>query len=169
MTEVPNLIKEKIYSHVRADLTPSRLVVHTKIGTSISLGGLVSLFLCGQLGVGLTTLAMAVHSVVMGVGGVFGCTFVCGVLFAIVPVLTLRTISTGVQFWLLVRKEWRAIAGWNLVFGSILAYQSSRSDPLWILLLWLLAAVGSFELLARVLANRFRVEKLIELFNPKPG
>ena len=149
--EVSDSIKEKIYSYVLADLNPSRFVVHAKIGFSVTLGGLLSLFLCGQLGFGLSSLAMSVHASMMNVAGFFGCTFVCGVLFAVVPVLTLKTISTGVQFCLLIRKEWRAIVGWNLAFGSILAYQSDRSDWLWILLVWLLAVVGSFELLARAL------------------
>lgn len=151
MTQVPDHIREHIYRRVQRDLNPPWQVVHAKIGLSIGLGGLVTLFLCGQLGLGLSSLAMRVHHALMGVVGVFGCTFMCGVLFAVIPVAMLRAMSSGIQFQLLVRKKWQAIAGWTLAFGSIIAYQNNQSDAVWVVLVWSVAAVGSFELLARLL------------------
>jgi hypothetical protein len=150
-SQVPKSVEDAIYRYVRADLQPSRFVVHAKIGGSVGLGGLMSLFLCGQLGFGLSSLAMAVHAGMMDVAGFFGCTAVCGVLFAVVPVLSLRAISTGIQFRLLIQREWRAIAGWTVAFGGVLAYRNDRADQLWVLLMWSVVAIGSFELLGRLL------------------
>jgi hypothetical protein len=140
--------KEAIYRRVQADLEPSVFVTQAKIGGAVGLGGLASLFLCGQLGFGLSSAAMAVHTVVMDVAGFMGCTAVCAVLFAVVPVLTLRAISSGIQFFVLIRR-WQAIAGWTLAFGSLLAYENGRSDTLWVILLWAAVAVASFKVLAR--------------------
>jgi hypothetical protein len=94
---------------------------------------------------------MHVHHWLMGVAGFFGCTALCGVLFAAIPVVTLRLVSSGIQFQALIRKEWTAIAGWILAFGAVVVYQNDRSDPVWILLLWGLAAIASFGALSRLL------------------
>lgn len=151
MTEVPDHITEYVYRRVQRDLEPPWHIVHAKIGLSIGAGGLVTLFLCGQLGLGLSSLAERVHHALMGVMGFFGCTVVCGILFAVIPVATLRAMSSGIQFLVLIRKKWREVAGWTLAFGSLIAYQNNRSDTLWVLLLWSVTAVASFEVLARLL------------------
>jgi hypothetical protein len=87
----------------------------------------------------------------MEVAGFVGCTTLCGVLFAAVPVVALRIMSTGMQFRVLIRREWRAVAGWILAFGAALLYQGGRTESPWILPLWGTAAVASFCVLARLL------------------
>lgn len=149
MTQVPNIIKDKIYERVKKDLCPSRPTVHAKIGFSVSLGGLMSLFLCGQLGFGLTDFALQVHHLLMGTAGFWGCTFVCGILFAIVPVVALRLITSSMQFNVLVRNEWKAISGWILLFGGIIAYMNNQSDPVWTVFVWGIAAISSFGLFSQ--------------------
>lgn len=153
MKHVSDIIEENIYKRVKADLSPSPLVVHAKIGFSVGLGGLISLFLCGQLGFGLSNLALRVHHQLMEVAGFLGCTVVCGILFALVPVLTLRMISSSLQFKVLIRKELKALSGWILLFGGIIAYMNNEADPIWILFIWGIAAISSFELLSHVLSR----------------
>ena len=150
MTQVSDHIRDNVYAVVSADLKPSRWLVHGKIGFAISLGGLTSLFLCGQLGVELTSLASHVHAWMMETAGFLGCTTLCGILFAIIPVVTLRVTSTALQFQVLVRKEWTASAGWIMAFGSLIVFMNDRADPLWVLLLWGLAAIASFGALSRL-------------------
>lgn len=162
--EVSAATREAIYRHVRADLEPSLLVAQAKIGGSVALGGLASLYLCGQLGIALSPAAVAVQSAVMDVAGSMGCTVVCAVLFAVIPVLTLRAIAPGIQFLVLIRR-WRAIAGWTLAFSALLAYQNGRSDALLELLLWAAVVIASFKLLARVvheLSARAHTELTLE-------
>lgn len=149
--QVSDKIRETIYRQVRADLCPSRTVVHAKVGAAVTVGGLLSLFLCGQLGLGLSTVANEVHHALMARVGFLGCTVTCGLLFAVVPVLVLRLVSSAMQFQVLFRKEWKAIVSWVVVFGAILAFQNDRSDPMWVLALWILAAVLSFKALAQLL------------------
>lgn len=151
MTEVPDNIKENIYRRVQTDLCPSRPVVHGKIGAAVALGGLLSLFLCGQLGLGLSPVANSVHHALMAKVGFLGCTVTCGVLFAVVPVLTLRLISSAMQFQALIRKEWKAIVGWVVFFGAAVAFVNGRPDPIWVMMTWTLTAVASFKLLSLLL------------------
>lgn len=151
MKQVSEISREKIYKRVEADLCPTPRVVHSKIGFSVALGGLISLFLCGQLGFGLTDLALRVHHHIMGFVGFLGCTVVCGILFALVPAVTLRIISPALQFKVLIRNEWKAISGWILIFGGIISYMNNDSDPIWTVFVWGIAAIGSFELFSNVL------------------
>lgn len=151
MKHVSDITKKNIYGWVKADLCPSRSVVHAKIGFSVALGGMISLFLCGQLGFGLSNLALIVHHQIMEVAGFLGCTVVCGILFALVPAVTLRIMSPPLQFKALIRYEWKALSGWILLFGGIISYMNNDADPLWTLFVWGIAAIGSFELFSNTL------------------
>lgn len=151
MMHMSDIIRENIYSRVEADLRPYPLVVHAKVGFSVALGGLISLFLCGQLGFGLSNLALSVHHQLIEVAGFLGCTVVCGILFALVPVLTLRIITSSLQFKVIIKHEWKALSGWILLFGGIIAYMNNESDPTWTIFVWGIAAIGSFELFSHAL------------------
>lgn len=170
MLQVPDTIRDNLYRKVKADLCPPRHVVHAKIGFAVTLGGLTTLFLCGQLGFGLSSLANLVHHWLMGIAGFLGCTMICGVLFAVIPVMTLRLMSSGIQFHLLTRKEWRAIAGWIMAFGGAVVYQNDQADPIWILLLWGLGAIASFGALSRIVHHvSVHILRAWPTQNPYPG
>lgn len=151
MKHISDITQEIIYRRIKTDLCPSRPVVHAKIGFSVALGGLISLFLCGQLGFGLSNLALRVHHQIMEVTGFLGCTVVCGILFALVPAVTLRIMSPPLQFKALIRNEWKALSGWILLFGGIIAYMNNSADPVWTLFVWGIAAIASFELFSSAL------------------
>lgn len=144
MTKVPDYIKENIYQTVKRDIEPSRLVVHSKVGASVAVGGALSLFLCGQMGLGLSPLAERVHGLLMHYGGFLGCTVLCGVLFAIVPVVLLKLLSSKVQYLVLLRQERLAIAGWVFAFGSYLIISNQQPDVLLTMALWGIPAILSF-------------------------
>lgn len=155
MRDVPDIIRESIYRRVSRDLRPKRATVHAKIGGAVAVGGAGSLFLCGQLGFGLSSLAETVHIALMDAAGFLGCTVLCGVVFALVPVLMLRLVSSPLQFLVLIRKEWTVAATWMAVFGVAVSLRNGRADEGWVLLLWATAAVVSFAVTARALHLAF--------------
>jgi hypothetical protein len=144
MSKVPDSIKEDIYRAVKTDMEPSRWVVHSKVGTAVAMGGGASLFLCGQMGLGLSPLAVSVHHWLMHYVGYLGCTFLCGSIFAIIPVLLLKALSSKIQFLILLRKERLAIGGWVLSFGMFLEFRNQPQDFLLTIALWGIPALVTF-------------------------
>ena len=157
MTKVPDYIKENIYQTVKGDLVPPTWMVHAKVGGSVAVGGALSLFLCGQMGLGLSPLANHVHGLLMHYGGPLGCTAVCGILFAIVPVLLLRIFSSKIQYHVLIRKKRPLIAGWVLAFGFFLALHNEQPDFILTMALWGVPAVLSFYIFAWILHRLSKV------------
>jgi hypothetical protein len=146
----PEAVRQTIYGAVRADLEPRPLVVHAKIAAGVGVGGMISLFLCGQLGIGLSGSASAAHAWIMERGGMLGCAVVCGVIFALAPVAMLRLLCSTLQFRAILHRETRALVLWIAVFGLGLALRNDYANPLWELTAWCVAAVASFLLLARL-------------------
>lgn len=151
MNEVSETIKENIYRQVRRDLEPSLGLIHTKVGLAVAVGGGLSLFFCGQMGLGLSPLAESVHRILMDKGGVLGCTVLCGLIFALVPVLLLRASSSAIQFVVILRRKRPIIVGWVLAFGAYLVLRSERADAMLLWCLWGVSAVLSFFVFARLI------------------
>ncbi len=87
MSMVPENIRKEIYRRVQADLQPPKWLLHAKVGSSVAIGGFGSMFFCGQMGIGLSGLAHRVQEMLMTSGGYVGCTILCGVIFAIAPLV----------------------------------------------------------------------------------
>lgn len=155
MNDVLDIIEENILQQVRRDLRPPPLLVHAKIGGAVAIGGVLSLFLCGQLGLGLSSLANTVHVALMDVAGFVGCTVVCATLFSVVPILILRLTSSPLQFLVLIRDKWRVSAGWVSTFGVLLSLKNGRADDLFVLVIWTLVAACSFAMGSRALHHLF--------------
>ncbi|MGE0175117.1 MAG: hypothetical protein AB7T49_20145 [Oligoflexales bacterium] len=148
MPKVSESIRNRIYTMVQRDLEPSRVVVHSKIAGAIFAGGLFSLFMCAQLGYGLSDFSHGTHKVLMDFGGFYGCTAICGLLFSIVPVVVLKLCTSDVQYSLLLRRERWAFVGWITVFGAFLTLRNSRPDSILVLALWGGPALLSFYALS---------------------
>ena len=145
MSQVPDQIRADIYAKVLGDLEPSLKVVHAKIGLSVGLGGLLSLLLCGQFGFGFGALSEMINASIMAQVGAGGCTAVCGILFAVVPVVTLRVLCPALQFLSIVKHQWHALLLWIAAFGTVLMIVNGVGNPLWEILVWTSAALLSFE------------------------
>jgi hypothetical protein len=143
MTEVPDFIKEQIYQRIKNDMQPPAWLVHTKVGASIAIGGFLSLFLCGQMGIGLSSLAHQVHAILMDFGGVWGCTAICGALFALVPALFLRLISSAMQYRIILKKKRPEIAGWIVAAGTVIVLQNGYTEALLPLTMWSIPAIAT--------------------------
>jgi len=146
MTKVSDYIKENIYQTVKRDLVPPGWLVHAKVGGAVAGGGTLSLFLCGQMGLGFSPLANHVHGLLMDYAGLQGCTAVCGLLFALVPVLLLRVFSSSIQHLVLLRQKRPHIAAWVLAFGLFLVLRNEREVML-TMAIWGVPAVLSFYML----------------------
>jgi hypothetical protein len=143
MAVVPDNIKEHIYQRIKEDMHPPAWLVHAKVGASIAIGGFLSLFLCGQMGLGLSPLAYQVHAVLMDLGGMWGCTAICGALFALVPALFLRLLSSGMQYRIILRTRRPVVAGWLVATGTLLMLRNGPADVLISLALWSIPAIAA--------------------------
>ena len=139
-----------IYATVRCDLAPPSFLVHAKVASSVAVGGLTTLFLCGQFGLGLTEDAAEFHRLIMSHFGMLGCSLICGVLFAFIPVVVLRLWTSALQFRYITRRRFGVHVFWTAVFGTSLALASGRSNFMGDLPAWFFAAVFSLFALLRL-------------------
>jgi len=151
MTEVPKHITEAILARVRRDLDPSGLTVFSKTGLAVIFGGVVSLFICGQFGLGITGFAQDVNHGVHNQTGSLACAMICGSLFAIVPVLFLRVLCSGMQFRAIIRRKWQAPAVWLASFGGMLAYHGEFGNEFVNFLAWAGAAYLIYQVLGHLM------------------
>ncbi len=140
MNEVPRHLTETILTRVRRDLDPSPLTVLLKTGVAIVLGGIASLFVCGQYGLGITGFAQNINLSFHHHTGSLACAVICGSLFAIIPVLVLRFMCSAIQFRVIIRKKWQAPVIWLASFGGMLAYHGEFGNEFVNFLAWTTAA-----------------------------
>ena len=103
MLEVSEKTTEKIYSYVKKDLQPTYWGVSWRVALSVAIGGVLSLLFCGQFGLGFSEMARHWNHAVHANMGVVQCAIVCGATFAIVPVIVLRIICSGILFRRIIR------------------------------------------------------------------
>lgn len=140
MNDIPKYIEKNIYNFVMADLEPKALTVYLKTGLAILLGGVTSMFFCGQFGVGITGFAQDLNQNIHHTMGSVGCAALCGSLFAILPVFVLRAVCSPMQFRAIIRKKWQAPAIWLGFFGAILAYHGEFQTEFVHFAAWLIGA-----------------------------
>lgn len=159
--QIPENIEKNIKSHVRSDLSPAPLVAFVKAGVALSAGGGLSLFLCGQFGIGLSNTASAFsHQVHHGVGPL-ACAAICGGLFALVPVVIMRLICRPLQFRALLRNSWQLQLLWTAAIGSLLSYHGNFGFEFTAVAVWVVTAYSAFRLLGEGLDFGFRHLKQI--------
>ena len=89
MNEIPQQIEDNIKSMVLSDLEPSAAMTYTKTGVAMLTGGLVSMFFCGQFGIGFTEYSQQFNHILHHRVGDIGCAMICGATFAVLPLLVL--------------------------------------------------------------------------------
>jgi hypothetical protein len=148
---IPSPTEQAILARVRRDLEPPAARVHARLAASVGLGGLVSLFLCGQFGIGMTAAASFVHGAIMAQTGTLGCAAVCGILFALVPVVALRALSGAMLFRVIVSRHFAAAAAWMAGCGALLAGVGRGVVFGQELVAWIAAAVAALFAYSRLL------------------
>ena len=148
---VSDRVRQEIYQVVERDLRPSWAMVYAKTGVSVLVGGLVSLFFCGQFQLGFSSLAQFVNGWIIAQAGMLGCTAYCGALFAVLPVAVLRLMSTPLQFRALRHRSAVPTLVWIGAFGAFMTQVDSMgNNPLWMLLTWTAAGWLSFWAITQV-------------------
>jgi hypothetical protein len=142
MAQVPVDLSEQVRMQILKDMQPSLLTIFIKSGIAFTAGGILSLFICGQLGIGLDHAQkhfshlthQHAHGVITAVA--------CGGLFALISPLVLRFLCSAIQFRIIIRKSrWIAIL-WLVALGGVLAHHdvmetNAPAFVLWCILAWL--------------------------------
>ena len=150
MFEPPKNIERAIFEHVEKDLKPTFLTVQTKVAVSAILGGVVSMFICGQFGIGFTSFAEAFTHHIHAYMNPFVCALVCGASYAVFPVLLLRLfLCNPLQFKAIIYRQQTSVFAWYVGFGSLLAYFGHHGTNLLNLFGWVVAALCMTHILAR--------------------
>lgn len=144
--------REQIVTQVMRDLNPSWLVTHTKVAVASVVGGLLSLLVCGQFGLGFTGVANNVSDTIHASMDPVPCAVVCGVLFAIFPIALLRlTLCHPLQFRAIMKRRWQAILVWFGGFGGALAFLGHHGSDAFVLAAWIFGAVVAANALAHLM------------------
>ena len=149
--QVPVNIEKNIKRHVYGDIDPSDGTAYGKSGIALLVGGALSLFLCGQFGMGLTPVATDFsHSIHHGIGPL-ACAAICGALFSIVPVLVLRLLASPIQFRALLRKKWQPQLIWTVAIGALLSYHGNFGFEFVAVVVWVGAAYAVFRFMGEAI------------------
>lgn len=143
--QVPVNIEENIKKHVYRDISPSDGTAFRKVGIALLVGGVLSLFLCGQFGMGLTPVASRFNHAVHHSIGPLWCAAICGALFSIVPVLLLRMLSSPIQFRALLRRKWQPQLIWTISIGALLSYHGDFGFEFLAVVVWSITAYAVFR------------------------
>ncbi len=143
-------VEDEIQLHVLRDLDPPWMLVHTKVALAAVVGGLASLLICGQFGVGLTPAATALNHTIHESMGPIPCAIVCGVMYAIFPIAMLRFALCGpLQFRAITKRRWQSLLLWFGGFGGVMASFGHHGDSALTFSGWILAAIFAANVLAR--------------------
>ncbi len=151
MLDVSAKTQNAIRANVARDLAPSRVVVQAKVAGSLGVGGALSLTLCGQFGVGLTPWADELHGAVMSLSTFVPCMVLCGIIFAVLPVIALRLSCRPLEFRSIMRRRPFSIVGWLLGFELLLAWHSGFSVDGLGLAAWFAASLVTIGVFGRLL------------------
>ena len=158
-TDVKSLIRPTI----ARDLQPSfnrRAVILLVAGIG---GGLASLTVCGQFGLGLTSWARTIGSHIHQTTSPWQCAAICGVLFAIFPVVLLRLVTSPMFFHVLVARHFAQVATFFGATGALIAILGHHGNTLSLFAMWILAAVGTIWCTGRILRD---MTPQFQLFRP---
>jgi hypothetical protein len=145
-------VQERIVAHAMRDLDPSWLVLHRKVGIAAIFGGILSLGICGQFGLGFTSIATSFNHALHNNMGPHVCAIICGVLYAIFPIAVLRfLICNPLQFKTITKNHGEVIVLWFGGFGGIVAYFGHHGNDALAFTAWIAAALAAASLLSRAL------------------
>jgi len=140
---IPDQLAKNIKNAVHRDLDPGPWSVNLRVGSALILGGMLSLFLCGQFGFGYSRFASGLHHYVHVEHGSTLCMVVCGFSFVLIPIILLRILTRPLMFRKIVRSKkmmlfiWLAVAEFLLTFRG--SYLPSPVDAT----TWFVVAMGT--------------------------
>lgn len=147
-------LQEAVHAQVMRDLEPSWQRVHTLAGGATIGGGLLSLAVCGQFGLGLTPWATSLNHLMHAHLQAVGCAAFCGLLYAFFPLAALRFgLATPLLFRVIIKRHKSVLALWSLAFGASLASLGEHGQDLGAFLAWCASALAATNGLARLIVK----------------
>ncbi len=152
LMHVPKALQERILSRIMRDLEPAWGATFGKIAAASLMGGMTSLFICGQFGLGLSGFADAFNQSLHHHTGDIACALICGILFAALPMAMLRFVfCSPIQFKAIMNKRWQAFVILFAILGTVLAAIGTHNTGILAVLAWLAGALLAAKLLAQLL------------------
>lgn len=152
MNSLPRVTSESIQQKILADMRPGFIEVHGKFAVAVFLGGLISLAICGQFGMGVTNWAeMLSHKIHHGMSPL-ACAAICGIAYAVFPTLVLRLfLCSPVQFNVILKRRFLTLFAWHAAVGISLATYGDHGSGISEIIFWIIAAIGASYGVAAIL------------------
>ena len=150
MVTVSEKTSKNIYLFVHRELNPSVMDVIWRLAFTLSFGGVLSLFFCGQFGIGFSSMAKGWNHLVHVHVGATQCAIICGGIFSVFPVLLLRLLTSGILFRKIIRHYGLIQGVMILVAGFTMYFGGSFMNELINIGVWSFSAFVSFKLVGFV-------------------
>ena len=135
---------KRVHSRIVSDLRPSFFTICWKSGAAVTLGGFLSLSLCGQFGIGLTHASMHLNHHLHEHTQNLSSALLCGFFFAFLPPLILRLFCSSVQFRVITRRSPQAAIVWFFGLGVFLAHHGETGAQILFFAIWCGATAITF-------------------------
>ena len=146
---LPEDISEKIRTTVVQDMRPSPFILHLKLFTAVVFGGIISLAICGQFGMGMTSWAEVLSHKIHDTMPPMACALICGTVYAVFPTLLLRLfLCSPLQFRIILKRRYLQLATWYCGTGVSLAIYGQHGQGVLEIISWSIAAISTSYLLA---------------------
>jgi hypothetical protein len=156
VSRLPEEAAIRIRQIIAKDLAPPPHVVNIKLFFAVTIGGILSLTLCGQFGMGVTGWAEALSHRLHQTMSPLSCAIICGTLFAVFPTLLLRLfLCSPMQFRAILRQKLPTLSIWYGGAGTILAVYSEHGQGADEILFWSISAILTSYLLAALMKAIF--------------
>lgn len=141
-TQLPSETSEKIRLRIFNDMNPSLALVNLKLALAVILGGIISLAICGQFGMGMTGWAEILSHKIHEEMPPLLCASICGTIYAIFPTLLLRLLlCSPMQYQMILKKRFFTLAVWYSGVGYALATYGEHGQRTEEIFFWVLAAL----------------------------
>lgn len=164
--QVTKNTSKTILDAVTRDLEPSTPRVLAHLAVAFGIGGIVSMFFCGQFGVGFSSFAIDFNHSMHSKAGTLLCALLCGGIFALAPVLVLRLTTHPLLFRAIVRR-YSFIEGGITLAAGMLAYSHGNFKVEMInVAIWTISAYCVFKIIGLCVDHFFRGWTMDTLWSP---
>lgn len=152
MNSLPRAASDSIRQKILADMNPSLAEVHGKFALAVFIGSLISLAICGQFGMGMTSWAEVLsHKIHQGMSPL-ACAAICGIAYAVFPTLILRLfLCSPLQFHTILKRRFLSLFAWHGAVGVSLATYGDHGSGAYEITFWIIAAIITSYVTAAIL------------------
>jgi len=137
-----------LQAKLRADLRPSYLLISSKVSLALGIGVTVMTLMCRLQS--SDSLTMFAHGILSHQMSGVECLICCATLFAVIPVIALRLMCTGVQFHYLLRNRLLLLGIWVSGANALILAHDRRLLDLSSSAIWVLSVIAAFFVIAKM-------------------